>query len=36
MHKYLPYLEAFNAVGGKPFKLEMKLPTNVDPYNGTF
>lgn len=36
MHKYLPDLEAFNAVGGKPFKLEMKLPTNVDPYNGTF
>lgn len=33
MHKYLPDLEAFNAVGGKPFKLEMTLPTYVDPYS---
>ena len=32
MHKYLPDLEAFNAVGGKPFKLEMTLPTYVYPY----
>ena len=33
MHKYLPDLEAFNALGGKPFKLEMTLPTYVDPYS---
>lgn len=36
MHKYLPDFEAFNALGGKPFKLEMTLPTYVDPYNGNF
>ncbi len=33
MHKYLPDLEAFNALGGKPFKLEMTLPTYVDPFS---
>ncbi len=32
MHKYLPDFEAFRALGGKPFKLEMTLPTYVDPY----
>ena len=33
MHKYLPNFEAFSALGGKPFKLEMTLPTYVDPYS---
>ena len=27
MHKYLPDLEVFNALGGKPFELKMELPT---------
>ena len=27
MHKYLPDLEAYNALEGKPFKLEMTFPT---------
>lgn len=36
MHKYLPDFVAFNALGGKPFKLEMTLPTYVNPYNGSF
>lgn len=30
MHKYLPDFEAFRALGGKPFKLEMTLPTYDD------
>lgn len=32
MHKYLPDLEVFNALGGKPFTLKMSIPTYVDPY----
>lgn len=32
MHKYLPDFEVFSALGGKPFKLEMTLPTYQNPY----
>lgn len=32
IHKYTPDLEVFRALGGKPFKLEMQIPTYVDPY----
>lgn len=31
MHKYLPDFEVLNALGGKPFTLEMTIPTYVDP-----
>jgi hypothetical protein len=27
MHRNLPEFEVFNALGGKPFTLEMTLPT---------
>ena len=35
IHKYLPDLEVFNALGGKPFTLNMQIPTYVDPIKPT-
>lgn len=32
IHKYLPDLEVFRALGGKPFTLKMSIPTYVNPY----